>query len=103
MDPLSGMERKCLHADSVQRSVKVGDFITHNNVLYYFPAAMNVGLTTKDQVGSGTGSTVPVPKMLYMERSSSFGLIMLLLQTMRAMLILLCLVPKLLIQKQCSS
>jgi chondroitin AC lyase len=38
--------------DSVQRIVKKGEFITHNNVLYYFPTAMNVGLTTKDQVGS---------------------------------------------------
>jgi chondroitin AC lyase len=38
--------------DSVQRLVKEGEFITHNNVLYYFPTAMHVGLTTKDQVGS---------------------------------------------------
>ena len=38
--------------DSVQRDMKQGEFITHNNVLYYFPVAMRVGLTTKDQAGS---------------------------------------------------
>ncbi|MDR0263317.1 MAG: polysaccharide lyase 8 family protein [Sphingobacterium sp.] len=38
--------------DSVQRDMKQGEFITHNNVLYYFPVAMSVGLTTKDQAGS---------------------------------------------------
>jgi chondroitin AC lyase len=44
--------KKMSALDSVQRPVREGDFITHNNVLYYFPAAMNVGLTTKDQIGS---------------------------------------------------
>jgi Polysaccharide lyase family 8, C-terminal beta-sandwich domain./Polysaccharide lyase family 8, N terminal alpha-helical domain./Polysaccharide lyase family 8, super-sandwich domain. len=46
----NGKETSAL--DSVQRDIKQGEFITHNNVLYYFPVAMRVGLTTRDQTGS---------------------------------------------------
>lgn len=46
----NGKEMSAL--DSVQRDIKQGEFVAHNNVLYYFPVAMRVGLTARDQTGS---------------------------------------------------
>lgn len=41
-----------LSADSLLRNVKQGEYIVHNGVGYYFPKAMKVGLTAKEQSGS---------------------------------------------------
>lgn len=50
--PVRWNGKTAMEGDSLQRQVKPGEYLTHNNVLYYFPGPAKISLTTKEQYGS---------------------------------------------------